>query len=185
MLDYFINVSVPKSSGTPLRFPEEVNEFVSYQDDHTLTLRSGMQWQCVEYARRYWMLAGKPEPAFFGGVVGAEDIWTELQDAYYLNGSTTPLLKYTNKVSDVAPKTGDLIIYPRDGPDGEFPYGHVSVVGAVEGEKVFIAEQNFHSEPWPGPYHNYSRVLTLRQDSTTGRFELYDSVHSILGWIAY
>lgn len=51
---------------------------------------SGMKWQCVEYARRYWMLHGCRTPsqssltgphspsycaATFGDVDGAEDIW--------------------------------------------------------------------------------------------------------------
>lgn len=51
--------------------------------------RSGMKWQCVEYARRYWMLHGCAAPtihyldaphqycaATFGDVDGAEDIWS-------------------------------------------------------------------------------------------------------------
>lgn len=173
-------------------------------------MTSGMKWQCVEYARRYWMMRGRPSPAIFGSVDGAADIWTELTTATLLDdaGTTTPLLKYRNGApagngsgGGSAPQVGDLLIYPRD-HQGIFPYGHVAVVvgvelpddpattsDAVSHGVVYIAEQNWASIRWPEPHHNYSRLLPLEvhRSGATEQFSYHikDVYHDITGWVRY
>ncbi|AAQ15803.1 D-alanyl-glycyl endopeptidase-like protein [Trypanosoma brucei brucei TREU927] len=149
--------------------------------------QSGLKWQCVEYARRYWMLRGTPQPATFGSVDGAADIW-DLKDVQLLNGQKRkPLLKYHNGNATSAnskPRVGDLLIYPRQ-PNG-FPCGHVAVVAGVTGDRMFVAEQNWENAAWPGPYHNYSRVLNLscNPNGTACTVREKDNV-TVQGWVRY
>lgn len=194
-LDFSYPVPIPPGSHTALDDPKAT----------TRLMRTGMKWQCVEYARRYWMLRGRPVPAVLDSVGGAADIWDQLSSVTLLdNVTTTPLLKYANGAAvgygGSEPRVGDLVIYPRD-DDGKFPYGHVAVIVGValpvapppqtsearwEGV-VYIAEQNWHSSPWPEPYHNYSRALPLwaTPPGTPARYTIHDDYHSIQGWVRY
>ncbi|CAJ1992288.1 DAL2 / cysteine peptidase - Clan CA - family C51 [Leishmania donovani] len=179
LLKYQMAIPLPPGARTALDAPHAT----------TRLMTTGMKWQCVEFARRYWMLRGKPTPAFFGPVVGAADIWDTLTHVTFLDNATTaPLLKFKNGArlgyGGSAPRVGDLLIYPRDA-EGFFSYGHVAVVvrvemttkaetddshmdAAVTSSKprqrhglVYLAEQNWDSATWPNPYHNYSRSLPL------------------------
>ncbi|KPA84388.1 D-alanyl-glycyl endopeptidase-like protein [Leptomonas pyrrhocoris] len=201
-VDFEYPIPLPPGAHTPLDDPQAT----------TRLMRTGMKWQCVEYARRYWMLRGTPAPAVFGAVEGAADMWTDLSFVTLLDNVTTaPLWKYTNGApvgsGGSAPRVGDLLIYPRD-TDGKFPFGHVAVIVGVElpGERpqattnsdeahaaregrAYIAEQNWHSSPWPEPYHNYSRWLPLEvtatPQGTSVQYTLHDKYHAILGWMRY
>lgn len=162
-------------------------------------LSSGMKWQCVEYARRYWILQGTPQPALFGDVDSAADIWERLSTVTLLDGSTTPLFKHGNGVAvgqgGSRPRVGDLLLYQRDvetkDAPAEVPYGHVAVIVGVDEATgvVLIAEQNWSSQPWPGPHHNYSRQLelTVATDEDTARpaYSISDPFHPVAGWVRY
>lgn len=107
----------------------------------------GMQWQCVEYARRYSMLRGGAEKdekekeghvgvgsSFvwsFGEVDGAEDIWSLTTAVCHRRDRVVPLKKFSSGSAVEPPQYGDLLIYPRD---TEFPFGHVAVVVGVHFE---------------------------------------------------
>ncbi|GET92045.1 D-alanyl-glycyl endopeptidase-like protein [Leishmania tarentolae] len=199
-LEYQIAIPIP--SGT--RMAQEAPRSMT----HLMT--TGMKWQCVEYARRYWMLRGTPVPAFFGAVEGAADIWDSVTHVTFLDNITTaPLLKFRNgarlSYGGSAPRVGDLLIYPRD-TNGSFPYGHVAVVVGVEMTTnaeaddsyvdteaaspkprlrhglVYVAEQNWDSVTWPNPYHNYSRSLPLAVlESAQGRPMQYTIQDSLHG----
>nr|CCD13761.1 unnamed protein product [Trypanosoma congolense IL3000] len=150
------------------------------------TQTTGVKWQCVEYARRYWVLRGTPKPAAFGSVEGAADIW-DLDNVALLDGTTRPLLKFQNENATAAgsrPRAGDLLIYPRQ-PNG-FPYGHVAVVAGVEERRLFVAEQNWDNQQWPGPYHNYSRELKLTCDASSTRCSVHEEGNIVVqGWVRY
>ncbi|KAG5469921.1 hypothetical protein CUR178_02063 [Leishmania enriettii] len=188
LLEHQISVPLPPRAGTAL----------ATLHAKTRIMTTGMKWQCVEYARRYWMLRGTPTPATFDSVHGAADIWDSLTFATILsNGTKVPLLKFRNGAKldygGSSPRAGDLLLYPRD-DKGEFPFGHVAVVvgvtmpsrleaGNVQTDAtaaasqprrrhglVYIAEQNWNSSPWPEPHRNFSRSLTLEVlESAEGR----------------
>lgn len=152
-------------------------------------LYSGLQWQCVEYARRYWIMRGRPEPAYFGSVDSAYDIWSEVEVHSVLSASKTlPLRRHPNGGSVfegvAAPQPGNLLIYGRDALNG-FPHGHVAVIVEVSLTEVFVAEQNWSSGPWPGPFHNYSRAIPLTYDPFTSKYTIVDPEGDILGWMSY
>ncbi|RNF05922.1 D-alanyl-glycyl endopeptidase-like protein [Trypanosoma rangeli] len=148
---------------------------------------TGLKWQCVEFARRYWMLRGSPVPASFATVEGAADIWA-LTSVQLLNGSTTPLLKYANGVSvragGSAPRIGDLLVYPKQG-DG-FPFGHVAVVVSVKSESLLVAEQNWDNNVWPAPHHDYSREIPMHHNVTEDTYKVIEADNVIVtGWVRY
>ncbi|ESL11756.1 D-alanyl-glycyl endopeptidase-like protein [Trypanosoma rangeli SC58] len=148
---------------------------------------SGIKWQCVEFARRYWMLRGSPVPASFATVEGAADIWA-LTSVQLLNGSTAPLLKYANGVSvragGSAPRIGDLLIYPRQG--NGFPYGHVAVVVSVKSDSLLVAEQNWDNNVWPAPHHDHSREIPMHHNVTEDTYKVIEENNVIVtGWVRY
>jgi hypothetical protein len=137
---------------------------------------TGLKWQCVEYARRYYQ---EKLGLTFHDVEGAKDIW-DLEIVWNLKENKSyPFFSSPNKTSLRSPKVHDLIIYPQS---IQAPYGHVAVVVDVDEEKnlVFIAEQNWENDIWQNA--NYSRVLKLQKDPN-GTFELLDdSGFDIIGW---
>lgn len=152
-------------------------------------LYSGLRWQCVEYARRYWIMRGAPEPAFFGSVDGAADIWAEANVSAVIDQSRQlPLRRFPNgrtvMAGGAAPQVGDIIIYGRDNGE-EFPHGHVAVIVGKDLWKVFVAEQNWARSQWTSPFRNYSRTIPLRYDAGTFAYTLEDTSGVILGWMRY
>ncbi|KAG8340480.1 D-alanyl-glycyl endopeptidase-like protein [Trypanosoma vivax] len=149
---------------------------------------SGVKWECVEYARRYWEERGAPHPATFASVPGAAEIWS-LAEARLLNGTAVPLIRFANGSppsanADARPCVGDLLIYPRQ-PNG-FPYGHVAVIVSVAERHVLLAEQNWDNKVWPAPHHNYSRVVRLSHDDGTRAYTITEDDNvSVLGWVRY
>ena len=137
---------------------------------------SGLKWQCVEYARRYYQ---EKFGITFHDVEGASDIWN-LEFVWNLRENKTHSFKsYPNKLSKTSPQVHDLVIYQKS---HHLPYGHVAVVVDVDKDRqlVFIAEQNWTNDIWQNS--NYSRVLQLKKDSL-GTFELQDdSGFEIIGW---
>jgi hypothetical protein len=142
---------------------------------------SGMQWQCVEYARRYLITK---LGFIFGDVNGAEDIFSEYFVLNIENQSVHEFTSYKNGdiscESSNLPKVHDLIIWPRTTPD--IPYGHVAVVLKVNGDDIYIGEQNWSNNIWE--HTTYSRKLKLnRNDDKKCLLEDEDyPQYPILGW---
>lgn len=160
-----------------------------------LDVFSGMQWQCVEYARRTW-LTSSPSRSF-GSVNGASDIWS-LPNAILVTptGSptvTVPLYKFPNGNTTVLPQKGDLMIYPIQ--PGGFPFGHVAVVvgmipmptpqsdRAFESWFVLLAEQNWDSYPWAFRAKGYSRQLVVTKAASSQLVVVDDPQGTIQGWV--
>ena len=151
------------------------------RDEPTFT---GIAWQCVEYARRWWALR---RGVVFDSVEAAADMWTEVRSARRLSdGAEVPVRALPNGGSE-PPAVGDLVIYPRDPAAPHLRYGHVAVVvavGAEPGEGVQVAEQNFANLSWEGDH-----ARTLRLDRVGGRYTLRDPAQGpaerspIAGWL--
>ena len=113
-------------------------------------LCTGMKWQCVEYARRYWMLTyGVVIPS----VSWAAHIWSLPHISRKSDHAIVPLEKFPN-FGNVKPAVGDLLIYAST-PNQRV--GHVAVVVEVVSSNgvhsVRVAEQNQENNVmWPGNY---------------------------------
>ncbi|MEK6749891.1 MAG: CHAP domain-containing protein [Pseudomonadota bacterium] len=121
-----------------------------YQNTYT-----GIQWQCVEYARR-WLLVNRG--MVYGDVDIAADIWNKIE--YFTRISDTTKIAVTNYAngSPSAPQQGDLLIYAKE----FLGTGHVAVVAEIDGgnRTLKVAEQNFSNAPWPG---SYSRSIAYEE----------------------
>lgn len=180
IFDSYMNLTVPKVDAATGALTMTSHEFYT-----------GLKWQCVEYARRYWMINGRPKPAYFGSVDVAADIWN-LTEVHLLENTsqTLPLRRYKNgdRVMEglQPPQSGDILIYPVQ--PGGFPAGHVAVIAKVEMTKhgaVYVAEQNWGSMQWPEPFHNFSRRIPLHYDPLTTAVMLNDPAGKIMGWMRY
>jgi hypothetical protein len=130
---------------------------------------SGITWQCVEYARRWWMLKKNVR---FGSVDTANQIF-DLKSAESLKDSSNILIYARLNGSSIAPKVGDLLVYEKRPNDIAFQYGHVAVIVGVNLQKTYIdlAEENYNNALWE-KQNSYSRRLFLQKNS--GKFNVID-----------
>ncbi|CAD8050479.1 unnamed protein product [Paramecium primaurelia] len=116
----------------------------------------GQKYQCVHYARRFWV---SQYNTTFGSVDRAEQIF-DLQEAYNFDTKQNIQLKKFLNGGIEPPQQGDLLIWQKD--NGEFPYGHVAVVIAIDivsaSPHVLIAEQNY-DQAWDT--RNFARALKV------------------------
>ena len=139
-----------------------------------------MQWQCVEYARRYLITK---LGVTFSSVNGAEDVFALKTVESIQDGKKYKFKTYKNnfdcKRSNNMPKVNDVIIWARNKNDT--PYGHIAVILKIEGDKIYIGEQNWSNDAWTrSPPHSYSRILTLKTNNN--RCSIIDGNYTILGW---
>jgi len=119
---------------------------------------TGLQWQCVEYARR-WLIVMKN--VTFKSVYSADDIW----NLKYVHSITTnDKYKFINhpiwsKKGNNKPPIGSLLIYKKT---KDYPYGHVAVVvGHAKKSFVYVAEQNESILKWT---NSYSRKININTE---------------------
>ena len=106
-----------------------------YQDNHYDNGRfCGYKWQCVEFARRYWLFR---HDVALASVNWAAHIYNVKSVIRLSDQAVVPLLKYESGVTKEMPKKGDLLIY-RSTP-GQV-VGHVAVVLEVLKDRVRVGE---------------------------------------------
>ena len=174
-LGYFKNV--PAFSNCNNSFKSDLNNFINYKNENVF---SGMQWQCVEYARRYLITK---LGVTFSSVDGAEDVFALKTVESIQDGKKYKFKTYKNNFncqrSNNMPKDNDVIIWARNNHDT--PYGHIAVILKVEGDKIYIGEQNWSNDAWTrSPPDSYSRILTLKTNNN--RCSVIDGNYTILGW---
>ena len=150
----------------------------------------GLVYQCVEYARRWWM---HHLGVTFGDVDSAADI---MSLSHYIDLRSDvqerPLGRSVNGEARRAPQRGDLLIYQARRASPSWRFGHVAVVVGVSLEAGYIevAEQNLTNAPWAAP-ERYARRLQLTQLSE-GRYQVLDVTPGevadersgeVLGWV--
>lgn len=142
---------------------------------------TGIRWQCVEYARRWWLIE---RGVVFPGVDTADDMWTEVTSAKHLASSAAhPVHKYENGGSEI-PRLGDLVIYKARPQSVGLKYGHVAVVVEVNVAEGFVslAEQNFLNQAWKEP-KVYARRLSLESSAAGASLLDEDPDAQIYGWL--
>jgi hypothetical protein len=149
---------------------------------------AGVTYQCVEYARRWWI---RNRGLTFGDVPTAADIFTLTEGLRLPGREPVPLGRSLNGSAQRAPERGDLVIYGPDPVDPKWRFGHVAVVVAVDAEQgwIALAEENYDNHPWRDPEH-YARRIGLF--TVHGRYTLVDVTPGttrnpdggrILGWV--
>lgn len=134
---------------------------------------AGIEWQCVEFARRWLM---KERGLTFESIDVAADLWNKIP--HLVNVKTKEAKPLTRHVNGAAkpPAVGDLLVYAREYEDT----GHVAIVLKVDHAKklVYVGEQNFQNRPWKG---DYARAVPYV--SHGGAYWLLDPY--LLGWLTY
>ncbi len=123
---------------------------------------TGIQWQCVEYVRRYYLL-----------VYGIDLASMHLGDAntWYDNASAMGLERYPNG-SSTSPQVGDILV--SEGGD----YGHVAIVKSVSGSQVCTIQQNFSNDST-----DVNRCLTLAVSGGNYTVGGFSATYPIEGWL--
>jgi len=150
--------------------------FVGGQEEQTPT---GIRWQCVEYARRWWQ---SQLGVVFSPVETADEIWRRPPLASLVStGQTVPMELFKNG-GKMPPARGDLVIYPTVVNSVKFSAGHVAVVVGVDemARQVLLAEQNFSNQAWAEPT---SHARSLQYQATPQAHRLIDTSAAILGWV--
>lgn len=135
-------------------------------DEHYI----GLVYQCVEYARRWWM---EVKGITFGDIDSAyEIIYLDKGKDIYTN-NPFPLARSVNGSAKRPPQRGDLLIYYPNPDDPKWRYGHVAVIVDVDLEKgiVSLGEQNYSNLDWEKP-NAYARQIRLF--NIGGRYRLLD-----------
>ncbi|MFD2110220.1 CHAP domain-containing protein [Thiorhodococcus fuscus] len=131
---------------------------------------AGVTYQCVEYARRWWI---QNLGLTFGDVPTATDIFSLKEGQGLPDRTPIPLGRSLNGSAKRAPQRGDLVIYAPDLEDAAWRFGHVAVVVEVDLDQgwVALAEENYDNRPWRDPTA-YARRIRLF--AVGGRFTLMD-----------
>ncbi|ETW08748.1 hypothetical protein H310_01267 [Aphanomyces invadans] len=162
--------------------PDDVDEGSHYLDG----LYTGAKWQCVEYARRYWIIN---RGLYLPSIPHAAHIWTRVTHVSTLdNPHRRVALQKLPNFGTHMPVVGDLLVYKST--PGQY-VGHVAVVVDVLEKKpdrwvVHVAEQNqYNDRMWKGGH--YSDELTLdistRDNSTIYSISHKDADLVLHGWI--
>lgn len=108
---------------------------------------AGIEWQCVEFARR-WLISTRK--ITFPSIDYAADLWNKVPAFTRVgSGENVPVKNVTNGAGAL-PRKGDLLIYARE----FLGTGHVAVVLSVDRARrvVRVGEENFLNQKWPGAY---------------------------------
>lgn len=152
---------------------------------------SGISWQCVEYARRWWILK---LGIIFGSVDTADEIFKLNEAERISDGRKIKLTSFENS-SKRPPSFGDLLIYDKKKNNPNFQYGHVAVIVGINLNKGYIeiAEQNYDNRKWENKKRFSRRIVIIWKDNTYTIRDInfkdfnanksLESSNRILGWV--
>ncbi|CAK89298.1 unnamed protein product (macronuclear) [Paramecium tetraurelia] len=113
----------------------------------------GYKYQCVEFARRFFVLNYK---TMFTDIQKAPDIWNlETVEDLSKESGTFPFVGFKQGGTE-PPKFGDLLLAPQSQHQ---PWGHVAVVVGVGDGYIDLAEQNYEDAGWIA--ESYSRRVKV------------------------
>ncbi|RUR05548.1 CHAP domain-containing protein [Legionella sp. km772] len=133
--------------------------------------KTGMKWQCVEYARRWYI---QRLGYTFASIDHAYEIW-DLETANKVDSNlSVKWHKFTNGKTREKPRVNDLLIYNKK----QGVHGHVSVVVKLSKGYIYVAEQNYANTTWEN--ESYARKILL-QRNPQGHYLLKDL--GVIGWM--
>lgn len=143
----------------------------SYRANYLYGIYTGVQWQCVEFARR-WLLLRKS--CIFPDVDIASNIWKDIPYVERVtDGKKFRLIPHPNG-SKQMPQKDSFLIYPRG---RGMPVGHIAVIVRVDQNYVYIAEQNHEFHYWSADYARSAPIIY--QD---GGYYIDDD-YKLYGWM--
>lgn len=121
----------------------------------------GVQWQCVEYVRRYYY-------QIYG--VDLASAWRGNADTWYDNAAIMNLDRYQNKITTIRPQVGDILVSESC---------HIAIVRSVSDTEVCTIQQN-----WTNTSGDLNLCRTLSRNSF-GQYSVagFSSGYPIRGWL--
>ncbi|ETV68558.1 hypothetical protein H257_15544 [Aphanomyces astaci] len=141
---------------------------------------TGVQWQCVELARRYLL---QHHRITFDCIPTAHDMFDAAVFRHAASRSLVPTRRVPHGTAKSRPTKGSLLLWKAVGRHA--PTGHVAVVVDATDTHVDIIEQNFCFSKWPEG-RRYSRRLPLAPPSHDNAYVVatqYDD-EEFHGWIS-
>ncbi|OQR95202.1 bifunctional glutathionylspermidine amidase/glutathionylspermidine synthetase [Thraustotheca clavata] len=139
---------------------------------------TGLQWQCVELARRYLVVLHN---VTFSSIRFAYQLFDPATKFTRLNNdSESVLVDRIDNGASILPRVGSLLIWDHGGNMKET--GHVAVIIRVEDTFVDIIEQNHDDVIWPEG-QDYSRRLECQRTPTSFAIQTPSPNETLLGWI--
>jgi len=114
-----------------------ISDELNYYNGHF----TGIKWQCVEYARRYFQ-------SVFNVTFSQVDSAYEIPNAIFTSLSDNKIITSVSMVINptiINYVSNSLIIWPKD-YEPDTPHGHVAVIVSVNKEGIDIAEQNYNND---------------------------------------
>ncbi|CAF1119856.1 unnamed protein product [Rotaria sp. Silwood1] len=143
----------------------------SFRENYLYGVYTGVQWQCVEFARR-WLLLRKS--CTFSDVDIAANIWTNIPYVERVtDGKKLSLIAHPNG-SKKKPQKDSFLIYPRS---RRMYVGHIAVITNVDQNYVYIAEQNHEFHYWSADYARRAPLIF----TDNGYF--IDDDYKLYGWM--
>jgi glutathionylspermidine amidase/synthetase len=143
----------------------------------TSKIFTGLEWECVEFARRYLAVV---HGVAFEQVKSAVDLWDCPELKHLQSQQSLPWEKIHNAQGCVAtlPEVGDLVVYPKQKCPLFYDHGHVAVVTQVCGDHLHVAEQNVQ---FGDQGKSLFRVLKIHFENQLCVIE--DPLCEVLGWL--
>ncbi|CAF1437630.1 unnamed protein product [Rotaria sp. Silwood1] len=144
----------------------------SFRENYLYGVYTGVQWQCVEFARR-WLLLRKG--CIFSNIDIASKIWQYISYVERVTDSKKFRLIPHSNGSKKKPQKDSFLIYPRS---LRMRVGHIAVITNVDRNYVYIAEQNRGFHYWSS---DYARRVPLIYTHDDGYF--IDDNCKLYGWM--
>ncbi|CAF1307812.1 unnamed protein product [Rotaria sordida] len=143
-----------------------------FRKNYLYGIYTGIQWQCVEFARR-WLLLRKS--CIFSNIDMASNIWKYISYVERVtDGKKFQLIPHPNG-SKKKPQKDSFLIYPRN---RRMRAGHIAVITNVDRKYVYLAEQNRGFHYWSTDYARRAPLIFTHEDGyfINDDYELY-------GWL--
>ncbi|EQC31036.1 hypothetical protein SDRG_11223 [Saprolegnia diclina VS20] len=138
---------------------------------------TGLQWQCVELARRYLVVRSG---VTFSSIRFAYEIFAPTTAFATVADERPVAVDRCHNGAPTRPRVGSLLIWDHGGHMKET--GHVAVITRVADDYVDIIEQNHDDSVWPSD-QDYSRRLAATVTKDGYAIAPASTNETILGWI--
>ena len=118
------------------------------QQSSSLIITNALKWQCVEYVRRYYLVArgqqlthrGNASSWYAPGLADGGTTFDGLRQYVHSHGQSGP----ASDGFTIRPQKGDILVF------GTATFGHVAIVSEVTDDQVTFGQQNVYQEGFTG-----------------------------------
>jgi glutathionylspermidine amidase/synthetase len=126
----------------------------SSQESYVGEFYAGIKWECVEFARRYYL---KKYKLTFPEIKSAYEL---LKLDYFFDIETQKLVRGSlSKPGEIPEKEGLIVVFPAN---GELKHGHVAILKKTTVQSLFLVEQNIKNKKFKFSTSRISKETFLK-----------------------